>query len=149
MQCRALARRSVHGSLTVLGDLAQGTSPWAATDWHEQLAHLGKPDSPVAPLTTGFRVPAVVLAFANRLLPGLRVAAPPTRSVRTDGALQVRHASDLASATVAAIHAALEHEGSIAVIATDPVLADLHPALHAAGLAVNTAEEDNPDRRVT
>jgi hypothetical protein len=27
MQCRAIARRSVHGSLTVLGDLAQGTAP--------------------------------------------------------------------------------------------------------------------------
>src|SRR5213080_3163685 len=80
MQCRALARRSVHSSLTVLGDVAQGTSPWAASDWHEHLAHLGKAGSAVAALTMGFRVPAVVLAFANRLLPGLRVAAPPTRS---------------------------------------------------------------------
>jgi DNA helicase IV len=146
MQCRALARRSVHGSLTVLGDLAQGTSPWAASNWHEQMAHLGKAGSTVAALTMGFRVPAVVLAFADRLLPGLRVAAPPTRSIRTDGALQVRHAPDLTSATVAAVHAALEHEGSIAVIATDTLLADLSAALHAAGLAVNTAAEDKPDR---
>lgn len=149
MQCRALARRSAHGSLTVLGDLAQGTSPWAASDWHEQMAHLGKDGSPVAALTMGFRVPAVVLAFANGLLPGLRVAAAPTRSIRTDGALRVRHATDLASATVAAVRAALEHEGSIAVIAADTLLANLSAALHAAGLAVNTAEEDNPDRRVT
>jgi DNA helicase IV len=149
MQCRALARRSEHGSLTVLGDLAQGTSPWTASDWHEQMSHLGKAGSPVAALTMGFRVPAVVLAFANRLLPGLCVAAPPTRSLRTDGALRVRHVPDLTSATVAAVHAALEHEGSIAVIATDTLLADLSAALHAAGLAVNTAEEDNPDRRVT
>src|SRR5262249_29275712 len=63
---------------------------------------------------------------------GLRVAAPPTRSIRTDGALRVRHAPDLASATVAAVHAALEHEGSIAVIATDTLLARLSVALHAA-----------------
>ena len=33
MQCRAIARRSEHGSLTLLGDLAQGTAPWAARDW--------------------------------------------------------------------------------------------------------------------
>src|SRR5436190_5373696 len=131
MQCRALARRSVHGSLTVLGDLAQGTSPWAAGDWHEQLAHLGKAGSPVAALTMGFRVPAVVLAFANRLLPGLGAAAPPTRSIRTDGALRVRQAPDLTSATVAAVHAALDHEGSIAVIATDVLLANLSAALRA------------------
>ena len=30
MQCRAIARRSEHGSITLLGDLAQGTAPWAA-----------------------------------------------------------------------------------------------------------------------
>ena len=149
MQCRALARRSVHSSLTVLGDVAQGTSPWAASDWHEQLAHLGKAGSAVAALTMGFRVPAVVLAFANRLLPGLRVAAPPTRSIRSDGALSVRHAPDLTSATIAAVRAALDHEGSIAVIATDVLLANLSAALRAAGLAVNTAGEDEPDRRVT
>ena len=29
MQCRAVARRLAGGSLTVLGDLAQATSPWA------------------------------------------------------------------------------------------------------------------------
>jgi hypothetical protein len=29
MQCRAIARRSTGGPSTVLGDLAQGTSPWA------------------------------------------------------------------------------------------------------------------------
>jgi DNA helicase IV len=149
MQCRVLARRSEHGSLTVLGDLAQGTSPWAASDWHEQMAHLGKDDSPVAALTMGFRVPAAVLAFANRLLPGLRVTAPATRSIRTDGALRVRHEPDLASATVAAVRAALDREGSVAVIATDALLTSLSAALHAAGLAVNTAQEDDTDRRVT
>ncbi len=33
MQCRLIARRSEHGSITLLGDLAQGTAPWAARDW--------------------------------------------------------------------------------------------------------------------
>src|SRR4030095_1690410 len=50
MQCRAIARRSEHGSLTVLGDLAQGPAPWAAANWAESLAHLGKPDGRVVPL---------------------------------------------------------------------------------------------------
>ena len=40
MQCRAIARRSEHGSITLLGDLAQGTAPWAARDWRDTLAHL-------------------------------------------------------------------------------------------------------------
>ena len=38
MQCRAIARRSEHGSITLLGDLAQGTAPWAAADWRDTLA---------------------------------------------------------------------------------------------------------------
>lgn len=84
MQCRAIARRSEHGSITVLGDLAQGTTPWAARDWPEQLAHLGKPDSQVIALTTGYRVPAAVVELANRLLEGLNVDVPPaTRSAPT------------------------------------------------------------------
>jgi DNA helicase IV len=136
MQCRALARRNAHGSLTVLGDLAQGTSPWAARNWQEQMAHLGKADAPVEALTVGFRVPAAVLTFANRLLPGLPVTAPPTRSIRTDGALRICHAPDLPAATITAVRAALEYEGSIGVIATDSMLASLSAALA-------------PDRRVT
>ncbi|GIF71291.1 HelD family protein [Asanoa siamensis] len=144
MQCRVLARRSEHGSLTVLGDLAQGTTPWAATTWPEQMAHLGRPDAVVEALTTGFRVPATVLNLANRLLPG---TAPLTRSLRTDGALRIRHDDDLAGATVAAVHAALQHAGSIAVIATDARLATLSEALRAAGVEVNTADDDR--HRVT
>ena len=69
MQCRAVARRLAAGSLTVLGDLAQATSPWAAADWQQTLAGLGRPDTVVRPLTRGYRVPGEVLDFANRLLP--------------------------------------------------------------------------------
>jgi DNA helicase IV len=148
MQCRALARRSRHGSLTVLGDLAQGTTAWAASDWHDQTSHLGKPDTPVTALTTGFRVPAVVLAFANKLLPDLHVTAPATRSVRADGELTVSHARDLRAATVARIRAALNQEGSIAVIATNERLAELTEALRAADIDVDTAEKED-DHRVT
>jgi hypothetical protein len=43
MQCRGVARRCPLGSITVLGDLAQGTTPWSTEDWHVTLAHLGKP----------------------------------------------------------------------------------------------------------
>ncbi|BCB78669.1 ATPase AAA [Phytohabitans flavus] len=135
MECRALARRSVHGSLTVLGDLAQGTTPWAATSWYEQLTHLGKPKARVVALTAGFRVPAAVLALANRLLATLDVDVPPTRAVRGEGSLHVRRADDLAAATAEAVREALGHEGSIGVITREPfaLTADrvtvLHPAM--------------------
>ncbi|WP_425462313.1 HelD family protein [Micromonospora pisi] len=149
MQCRAIARRSVHGSITLLGDLAQGTAPWAATDWRESLAHLGKPDAAVVPLTIGFRVPAAVVAFANRLLPALAVDVPPAESLRRDGALDLRTVDDLDSATVTEVRAALAYEGSVAVIAADVAVDRLAGALAGAGIATSTADDVEATERVT
>jgi hypothetical protein len=147
MQVRAIARRSEHGSVTVLGDLAQGTAAWAATDWRATLVQLRKPDAAVVPLTTGFRVPAKVLALANRLLPALGVNVPAAVSLRHDGLLAVREVPALAPATVAEVRAALAYEGSIGVIAADAGAGPLREALAAAG--VSTADADDTGGRVT
>ncbi|MEU7612254.1 AAA family ATPase [Micromonospora sp. NPDC049204] len=149
MQCRAIARRSEHGSVTLLGDLAQGTAPWAATDWRESLAHLGKPDAVVVPLTVGFRVPAAVVAFANLLLPALAVDVPPAESLRHDGGLDVRTVTDLVAETVAEVRAALAHDGSVGVIAADDAVDELRAALAAAGVATATADDVAAAERVT
>jgi DNA helicase IV len=145
MQARLLARRSSHGSLTVLGDLAQGTAGWAAADWATTLAHLGKPDATVTPLTTGFRVPAPVLALANRLLPALDVQVPAAVSLRRDGDLTVRRVDDPVAAATVETGASLIHEGSIGIIAADAAVPSLRAALAGAGLA--TAEVTDPDLR--
>ncbi|WP_062645512.1 HelD family protein [Streptomyces maremycinicus] len=148
MECRAVARRVRFGSLTVLGDLAQGTTPWAAGSWRTQMAHLGKPDATVVPLTTGFRVPAAVLSLAGRLLDLLDADVPRAESLRRDGELRVRRAGgDLLSAVVAAVRDALPHEGSIGVIAADPQVDEIREALTGAGLPV--ADPDGPVARVT
>jgi DNA helicase IV len=149
MQCRAIARRSEHGSITLLGDLAQGTAPWAATDWRESLAHLGKPDAVVVPLSVGFRVPAAVVAFANRLLPALAVDVPPAESLRRDGTLAVRTVDDLVAATVTEVRAALAHDGSVGVIADDDTVDRLRTALAEAGVATATADDVEAAERVT
>ncbi|MFB6672919.1 HelD family protein [Streptomyces sp. NPDC056390] len=119
MQARSIARRAAYGSLTVLGDLAQGTTPWAARTWGELLGHLGKPDALVAPLTTGFRVPGAVVALTNRLLGLLGVDVPPARSLRHDGEVRIRQARDVVAETVDAVREALAHEGSVGVVAAD------------------------------
>ncbi|MFE9651915.1 HelD family protein [Micromonospora sp. NPDC006431] len=149
MQCRVIARRSEHGSITLLGDLAQGTAPWAATDWRESLTHLGKPDATVVPLSVGFRVPAAVVAFANRLLPALAVDVPAAESLRRDGTLDVRTVEDLTAATVAEVHAALAHDGSVGVIAADDAVDRLRAALSAAGVETATADDVETAARVT
>jgi DNA helicase IV len=134
MECRAIARRARFGSLTVLGDLAQGTTPWAARSWQTTLRHLGKPDAAVVPLTTGFRVPEAVVALANRLLERLDVDVPAGRSLRRDGELRVREvAGQVDGAVVDAVREALGREGSVGVVAADQDVERVRAALAAAG----------------
>ncbi|ESQ00546.1 Helicase IV [Streptomyces sp. ADI96-15] len=133
MQCRAVARRAAHGSLTVLGDLAQGTTPWAAADWPGLLAHLGREEAAVTRLTEGFRLPAAVAELANRLLPELGVDLPPVRAPRPGGEVRVERVADPATSVLAAVTAALRRPGSVGVIAAGPAAARLREALTAAG----------------
>ncbi|MFI7299693.1 HelD family protein [Streptomyces sp. NPDC050121] len=148
MECRAVARRVPFGSLTVLGDLAQGTAPWAATSWPVQLAHLGKPDATIVPLTTGFRVPAAVLTLASRLLDRLDADVPRAHSLRRDGELRIRRADgDLHVAVVAAVRDALAHAGSVGVIAADTQVDGVREALTTAGIP--NSGPDDPAARVT
>ena len=65
MEVRAIGRRCATGAATVLGDIAQGTTPWAATSWPALLIHLGKPDAAVRELDVGYRVPRQILDFAS------------------------------------------------------------------------------------
>ncbi|MEV6248955.1 AAA family ATPase [Streptomyces sp. NPDC051742] len=139
MQCRAIARRTAFGSLTVLGDLAQGTTPWAARSWREQLAHLGKAEAPVVPLTLGYRVPAAIVDLANRLLPHLGADVPAGRSVRRDGEVEVRRTTDLLAATREAVRTALAREGSVGVITADRLADSVGEAVRACGAGERVA----------
>ncbi len=90
MECRALGRRCSTGSATVLGDLAQGTTPWAAPSWPSLLANLGKPDTGVRELSVGYRVPRQILDYASTLLAQIAPELRPASSLRADpGALDL------------------------------------------------------------
>ncbi|WP_236825299.1 MULTISPECIES: 3'-5' exonuclease [unclassified Blastococcus] len=129
MQCRAISRHSANGSLTVLGDLAQGTTPWAAADWPTQMGHLGRPDAEYTELTIGYRVPGVIIDLANRVLPHLGVPVAPARSLRTDGSVEVMTVHDVIAGTADAVEKALVAEGMVGVIAPDALLDELRRAL--------------------
>ena len=137
MQCRALGRRCVTGSLTVLGDIAQGTSAWAVDDWPTLLTHLGKPETRLAVLDRGFRVPAQIIDFAARLLPQIAPGlAAPTSVRRAAGALRVTSATaaTLPDAVVEACRDHLTDEGSVGLIAADADITGLYERLAAHGL---------------
>ncbi|MFD3380787.1 MULTISPECIES: HelD family protein [unclassified Streptomyces] len=147
MECRAIGRRAAYGSLTVLGDLAQGTTPWAAREWGELLGHLGRPEAVVVPLTTGFRVPQTVVELANRVLAKLDVGVPAGRSLRRDGELRMRPTDDVLGETVEAVRRALSYEGSVGVITADPDVVRVRDALGGAG--IEAAGVDQLGARVT
>jgi DNA helicase IV len=121
----------------VLGDIAQGTTPWAATSWADLLRHLGKPDAAITELDVGYRVPRQILDFASLLLPSIAPGLMPARSLRADpAALTVTQlaAGELPAQVVAACAAALAAPGSVAVICADPQADEVAAALGAAGL---------------
>ncbi|MFG2879722.1 HelD family protein [Streptomyces sp. NPDC048337] len=151
MQYRAVGRRCTTGSATVLGDLAQGTTPWATRSWDEALAHLGKPAAVVEELTAGFRVPREVIAYASRLLPSISPGLAPVSSVReTPGSLVVTETADLTGAVIEACRASLAHEGSIGLIAADARVPALAEALRAADLPyLAPGEETTAESRLT
>lgn len=85
MEFRMVTRRSPKRSMTVLGDLAQATSPGAQTDWQQAASSLEVERVSVEELTIGYRVPEPVMAFANRLLPYAAPGLRPPSSVRQAG----------------------------------------------------------------
>ncbi len=172
MQYRAVGRRCTTGSATVLGDIAQGTTPWATGTWAEALEHLGKPGSRIEALTKTFRVPSEVIRYASRLLPGIAPDLEPADSVReSHGALTVRHIpapaaalddaaaldatvsstpAALTDAVVAACRETLRQEGSIGLIAADHRIPLLAAALDAAGMPyLDPGTETSADSRLT
>jgi AAA domain/UvrD-like helicase C-terminal domain len=145
MECRALGRRCSTGSATVLGDLAQGTTPWAAPSWPSLLANLGKPDTGVRELSVGYRVPRQILDYASTLLEVIAPELRPASSLRADpGALDLTRvpAASLGGALVTACRQAAERPGSVAVIAADPQVPELGRVLSRAGLAHGTPGAD-------
>ena len=90
MECRAIGRRCSTGAATVLGDLAQGTTPWATASWADLLGHLGKPGAELRVLRTGYRVPRQILDYASRLLLQIAPELSAASSLREDpGALDI------------------------------------------------------------
>ena len=120
MECRMIARRAEHASMTIVGDLGQATHPLSAGTWADLLARLSRRDTRTLELRTGYRVPEVIADYAARFL-SPDIAA--TRSYQTGGNLSVRPVDDLAAGVRDAVRNA--PPGTIAVIAADDTVAGL------------------------
>lgn len=155
MQLRMLTRRSLNGSMTVVGDIAQATGVWAHAGWDEILEHLPRKRSPRrAELSIGYRIPGPTMDLAAKVL---AVAGPdlrPPSSVRQAGDPPqiVEVGSDELAERVAA-QAATEQAavdpGSVAVIAPASLIDEVAEALDRAGLGYGRAARNGLAERVT
>jgi DNA helicase IV len=150
MQLRMLTRRSLSGSMTVVGDIAQATAPWAPSRWSDITDHLPTRRPPkLVELTVSYRTPAEVVEVAARVL---AVAAPelqPPTPVRKTGVpprvVSVPPAGDPGSqeaglaravAQAAAEEMAAVGSGRVAVLAPGSLLTPIATALAEAGTPV-------------
>ncbi|QYG91711.1 AAA family ATPase [Iamia sp. SCSIO 61187] len=86
MQLRMLGRRSLNGSMTIVGDIAQSTGAWPHATWDEVLELLPQRREPRrAELTVGYRIPGPNMDLAARVLTEAAPELRPPRSVRQDG----------------------------------------------------------------
>jgi DNA helicase IV len=151
MQLRAVGRRCSTGSATVLGDIAQGTTPWATDDWAESLRHLGKPAAHIEVLRRGYRVPAAVIEFAARLLPFIAAGIEAPEPVRENlGRLDLLPTGDVVTAVSSEVRRVLAEPGSVGVVVAD---ADVEGVSRALGVGHVVLGRDDfpvqPDQRVT
>jgi DNA helicase IV len=140
MQLRMIGRRCPSGSMTILGDLAQGTGVWAHDRWEDVLVHLPTPaGTRIEQLRLGYRSPAQVLDLAARLLPATGADVRPSDAVRqgrTEPALiDAGPGAVPAAAAAEAARLAGEH-GSVGVIVPDERVKAVRAALLATGVDV-------------
>ncbi len=140
LQLRMLGRRSISGSMTVVGDIAQATGPWSPTGWNDVAGHLSPARPPrIVELTVGYRTPAEVMEVAAGVLaaaapeltpprPVRRSGTPPTRTEVPPGAI-AEGAASAAAAELAAVGA-----GRTAVLVPAGLLEPVATALAARGL---------------
>ncbi|WP_457254705.1 HelD family protein [Pedococcus sp. P5_B7] len=148
MQLRAVGRRCSTGAATVLGDIAQGTTPWATDSWESSLHHLGKPGSHIEVLDRGFRVPASVIEYAAQLLPHMAPGLGTPVSVRDNpGRLDIvsTDAASLHERVGAVVAAELEEPGSVGVIAPDAMVDALSASLQRNGIDHGVLGQDHGD----
>ncbi len=155
MQLRMVSRRSLNGSMTVVGDIAQATGALAPNEWSDVLRHL--PDqkpSRVIGLSVGYRIPAQIMALANQVMlaatPSLRA---PTSVRQSDHAPEFVHSNaDGLLGDVAAATRSLADDitdGTIAVVAPDSMVDSVSQALVLAGIEHGRATRTGLEQGVT
>jgi DNA helicase IV len=156
MQLRMVTRRSLSGSMTVVGDIAQATGPLAPNDWKDVLEHLPSRKTPrIVGLSVGYRIPAQIMELADKVMhaatPGLR--AP--RSVRDGDEVPVITSVEsdeaLFEAVIARARVLLQQAGGgrTAIICPDDMVDQMSTALTSASVPHGRAQAAGLDENLS
>jgi hypothetical protein len=145
--------------MTLVGDIAQATGPWAPASWDELMAHVPRRrEWRMVGLSVSYRAPAEVMALARRVLAAALPGVSPPEPVRHTGqaprfvplgsqpvgdgaggsgdaawlALIGRTVVEEVSAVAAA--RGLDDDGSVGVLVPAAMLADVRSALAGEGI---------------
>ena len=151
MQLQMVSRRSLNGSMTIVGDMAQATGALAPESWADVLRYLpDRKEQRVVGLSVGYRIPAQIMELADKVM---HAAAPGLRSPQSvregDAGPRIVNAAQngdtLLDAVTAETKALIEElpAGNVAVVCPDNMVSAVSDALSAAGMnhgkAANTA----------
>ena len=156
MQLKMATRRSLSGSMTIVGDIAQATGPLAPDSWDDVLVHLpDRKPSRVIGLSVGYRIPQQIMQLADRVMEYATPSLRPPRSVRVGDAapaIVAAASAERLAATVAREVASMIDalpNGSLGVVAPDRLIPELSGALTDAGIDHGTATRTGLDAGVT
>jgi DNA helicase IV len=156
MELRMLARRSLSGSMTIVGDIGQATGPWGAESWEDVLEHLPDRRPPRhIELTVGYRIPASLMGPAVAVLSTSAPWLTPPTAVRPGEDppefVRVLDPAGLGAEVASAAVRARDHvePGNVAVIVPRSLVDDVAAGLEAAGVEFGHATRRGLDRRVT
>ncbi|KQQ26482.1 AAA family ATPase [Frondihabitans sp. Leaf304] len=139
MQWRLLARRCPLRSFTVVGDIAQASSPASADSWERALQSLlGRRRREGAwhleELTVNYRTPSQIVEYAEGVARASGLAITPSRSVRaSEWPVRETASQDPAAATLEAVvvDRDIDDSGTLAVIAPPELVTTLVETLDA------------------
>jgi DNA helicase IV len=156
MQLRMAARRSLNGSMTVVGDIAQATGPLAPDDWDDVLTYLpDRKPARVVGLSVGYRIPAQIMELADRVMAAATPQLRSPRAVRVGDAVPaivgVSGNGNLPAAVAEATAkmAAELRAGNVAVVVADALADEVSRALDVAGIEHGRATRTGLDDPIT
>jgi hypothetical protein len=157
MELRMVGRRSLSGSMTLVGDIAQATGPWAPGSWDDVVTHLpARRGWRLANLSVSYRAPSEVMELAAAVLaaalPGVEAPEPVRQTGHgprfvpwvpsgggddgTFGSLVARTVEEEARAVASTSGG---EDGSVGVLVPAPLMDEVRGALERSGVTAGEA----------